>query len=104
MKNKLLKQYDDICSRIGKEGIMLQDLKNIIIVITGVSSDNTVIHHIKVMESLALLVRNDKEGITKWYPKWIYSKGFAPVKETLAQEPEAEADEFLDNFKGGKAE
>jgi hypothetical protein len=104
MKNKLIKQYEDICSRIGKEGIMLENLKSIIIVITGSNNDRTLIHHIKTMESLEILIRKDMEGITRWYPKWIYSKGIAPVKETLKQNPEEEADEFLEKFKDGKSE
>jgi hypothetical protein len=104
MKNKLLKQYDDICNRIGKEGIMIESLKSIIIVVTGSNNDRILIHHIKTMENLAILIRVDKNGITRWYPKWIYDKEIAPVKETLKQEPEEEIDDFLDKFKGGKTE
>lgn len=101
-KNKLIKQYEDICGRIGKEGVMLQDLKNIIVVVTGSSSDRILIHHIKVMENLNMLIRLDKEGISRWYPKWIYEKGLAPVKALKQKDAEEEADEFLDKFRGGK--
>jgi hypothetical protein len=102
-KNKLLKLYDDICSRIGKEGIMLENLKSIIIVVTGSNNDRILIHHIKTMENLQILIREDKAGISRWYPKWIYDKEIAPVRE-MKQEPEEEADDFLNKFKGGKVE
>gem|GEM_PF-5862366 len=96
---KIKEMYEEICYRIPPEGVDILTLKTIIISVTGYHRDETLVHHIKTMESLGYLVKKD----LMWFSKWQFPrKGeIKPVKETETDtyEAEREIDEFLEKFR-----
>jgi len=97
------KKYSEICSYIPEIGVSLEQLKETITLCTNYHREETLVHHVKMMERLGFVIRKD----LRWYSKYQYPKKdeIKPMKEIIIEDDvEKEADDFLDKFKGGKNE
>jgi len=96
-------KYSDICSFIPENGVSLEQLKDIITTVTNYHRDETLVHHIKIMERMGFIIRKDLTFFSTYkYPK---KNEIAPAKKTpIKDEAEKEADEFLEKFRGSKPE
>ncbi|MEM2919017.1 MAG: hypothetical protein QXY62_05930 [Candidatus Altiarchaeota archaeon] len=91
--------YISICSKIPENGISLDGLKTLIMMETGYHREETLVHHIKVMEMLGYLVRKDLTFFSKWrYPKKDEIKPITQANIETMDEAEKEVDEFLSKF------